>query len=76
MTAKGVVRWRRRPQTPTAPRTAGDRYDGELHDPVDAYAASDIVIGMGSSALKGMASRNPWSCRGSRASGDFWTRHR
>ena len=42
---------------------------GEMLDPRDAYAAADIVLGMGSSALKGMAFSRPLVVQGT---GGFW----
>ncbi|NQX10547.1 glycosyltransferase family 4 protein [Microbacteriaceae bacterium VKM Ac-2855] len=42
---------------------------GQLLDPRDAYAAADIVLGMGSSALKGMAFGKPLVVQGE---GGFW----
>lgn len=42
---------------------------GELMDPRDGYAAADIVLGMGSSALKGMAFGRPLVVQGT---GGFW----
>ncbi len=42
---------------------------GTLMDPRDAYAASDIMLGMGSSALKSMAFAKPLIVQGERA---FW----
>ena len=41
----------------------------ELMDPRDAYDAADIVLGMGSSALKGMAFSKPVVVQGT---GGFW----
>ncbi len=42
---------------------------GQMLDPSDAYEASDIVLGMGSSALKGMAFSKPLVVQGTRG---FW----
>lgn len=42
---------------------------GPMLDPRDAYEASDIVIGMGSSALRGMAFSKPVIVQGTRG---FW----
>lgn len=42
---------------------------GTLMDPRDAYAASDIMLGMGSSALRSMAFAKPLVVQGERA---FW----
>lgn len=42
---------------------------GTLTDPRDAYAASDIMLGMGSSALRSMAFAKPLIVQGERA---FW----
>ena len=42
---------------------------GALLDPRPAYAAADIVIGMGSSALKGMAFGKPLVVQGEQG---FW----
>lgn len=42
---------------------------GNLMDPRDAYAASDIMLGMGSSALRSMAFAKPLVVQGERA---FW----
>lgn len=42
---------------------------GEMLDPRDAYEAADIVIGMGSSALKGMSFSRPLVVQGT---GGFW----
>lgn len=42
---------------------------GALVDPRDAYAASDIMLGMGSSALRAMAFAKPLVLQGERA---FW----
>lgn len=45
------------------------RVVGSLIDPDPAYAAADIVLGMGSSALKGMAHGRPLVVQGE---GGFW----
>ncbi|MWV47902.1 glycosyltransferase [Rathayibacter sp. VKM Ac-2803] len=42
---------------------------GQMLDPRDAYAAADIVLGMGSSALRGMAFAKPLVVQGEKA---FW----
>ena len=42
---------------------------GQMLDPRDAYAVADIVLGMGSSALRGMAFAKPLVVQGERA---FW----
>lgn len=42
---------------------------GQMLDPRDAYAVADIVLGMGSSALRGMAFGKPLVVQGERA---FW----
>lgn len=42
---------------------------GELLDPREAYAAADIVLGMGGSALRGMAFAKPLVVQGERG---FW----
>lgn len=42
---------------------------GQMLDPRDAYAAADIVLGMGSSALRGIAFGKPLVVQGERA---FW----
>lgn len=42
---------------------------GEMLDPADAYDAADIVLGMGSSALKGMAFSKPLVVQGERG---YW----
>jgi glycosyltransferase involved in cell wall biosynthesis len=42
---------------------------GEMLDPRDAYAAADVVIGMGSSALRAMAFGKPLLVQGERG---FW----
>ena len=42
---------------------------GQMYDPRDAYAMADIVIGMGSSALRGMAFAKPLVVQGEQA---FW----
>lgn len=42
---------------------------GEMLDPRDAYAAADIVLGMGTSAMKGMAFGKPVIVQGERG---FW----
>lgn len=44
---------------------------GPLLDPRDAYAAADVVLGMGSSALKGMAFGKPLVVQGAEG---FWRR--
>lgn len=45
------------------------RVEGNLLDPRPAYAAADIVLGMGGSALKGMAFSKPLIVQGA---GGFW----
>ncbi|AZZ53716.1 glycosyltransferase [Rathayibacter festucae] len=42
---------------------------GQMLDPRDAYAVADIVLGMGSSALRGMAFAKPLVVQGEKA---FW----
>ncbi len=42
---------------------------GELYDPRPAYAAADVVLGMGGSALRGMAFGKPLVVQGERG---FW----
>jgi glycosyltransferase involved in cell wall biosynthesis len=42
---------------------------GQMFDPRDAYAMADVVLGMGSSALKGMAFAKPLVVQGEKA---FW----
>ncbi|ROQ16970.1 glycosyltransferase involved in cell wall biosynthesis [Rathayibacter sp. PhB93] len=42
---------------------------GQMLDPRDAYAVADIVLGMGSSALRGMAFAKPLIVQGEKA---FW----
>lgn len=44
---------------------------GALLDPADAYNASDVVLGMGSSALKGLAFAKPLVVQGAHG---FWRR--
>jgi len=44
---------------------------GELQDPRPAYAAADVVLGMGGSALRGMAFAKPLVVQGERG---FWRR--
>jgi glycosyltransferase involved in cell wall biosynthesis len=51
---------------------AGERLvtlTGQLLDPRDAYAAADVVVGMGSSALKGMAFAKPVVVQGEKG---YW----
>lgn len=42
---------------------------GQRPDPRSAYAAADVVVGMGGSLLRAMASASPASCRGRTGSG-------
>jgi phosphatidyl-myo-inositol alpha-mannosyltransferase len=43
---------------------------GEMYDPRPAYAAADVVLGMGGSALRGMAFGKPLVVQG--VSGGYW----
>src|ERR1700680_2468459 len=58
--------------TPAANARAGRKVavlTGELQDPRSAYAAANVVLGMGGSALRGMAFGKPLIVQGERG---FW----
>ncbi|MFF1830871.1 glycosyltransferase family 4 protein [Paenarthrobacter sp. NPDC058040] len=66
--AEAIIRERARRTNAEAGRTVVV-LTGELEDPRPAYAAADVVLGMGGSALRGMSFAKPLVVQGERG---FW----